>query len=70
MIWDVAADSVDWRDGAAVASGALAGKLDPLPLAALALKAGRTGGPISAEVVAQRPGGGAGLRDAYLRCRG
>jgi len=61
LIWDVAIDAVEWRDGMAVASGAQAGKLDPLPLAALALKAGRTGGPISAEASLNAQGAGPGF---------
>jgi CO/xanthine dehydrogenase Mo-binding subunit len=61
MIWDVAIDAVEWHDGMAVASGAQAGKFDPLPLAALAQKAGRTGGPISAEVSLNAQGAGPGF---------
>ena len=61
MIWDVGADAVEWQDGMAVASGAQTGKCDPLPLAAIALKAGRTGGPISAEVSINAQGAGPGF---------
>lgn len=58
MIWDIGADAVEWRDGAAVASGPQAGQFDPLPLVAIALKAGRTGGPISAEASINAQGAG------------
>ena len=61
MIWDIGADAVEWQDGMAVASGAQAGKFDPLPLAAIALKAGRTGGPISAEASINAQGAGPGF---------
>jgi CO/xanthine dehydrogenase Mo-binding subunit len=48
-LWEVAADEVEWREGAAhLRNGAAAGR-EPLTLAELAAKAGRTGGPISAK---------------------
>ena len=61
MIWDIGTDAVEWQDGMAVASGAQAGKFDPLPLAAIAMKAGRTGGPISAEASINAQGAGPGF---------
>ena len=61
MIWDIGTDAVEWQDGMAVAGGAQAGKFDPLPLAAIALKAGRTGGPISAEAAINAQGAGPGF---------
>src|SRR5271170_1161323 len=50
MIWDIPADAVEWKDGKAFPAGANAGSFEPLDLAAIAAKAARTGGPISAEV--------------------
>jgi len=61
MIWDIGPESVEWTDGAAVPTGAHAGKFDPLPLAAIALKAGRTGGPISAKASINAQGAGPGF---------
>jgi CO/xanthine dehydrogenase Mo-binding subunit len=58
MIWDISPDAVDWRDGEAVPAGANAGGFDPMPLAAIALKAGKTGGPIGAEVSVNAQGAG------------
>ncbi len=61
MIWDISPDAVDWKDGEAVPAGANAGGFDPLPLAAIALKAGRTGGPIGSEVSVNAQGAGPGF---------
>ena len=61
MIWDISPDAVDWKDGEAVPAGANAGGFDPLPLAAIALKAAKTGGPISAEVSVNAQGAGPGF---------
>ena len=58
MIWDISPDAVDWRDGCAVPAGANAGSFDPLPLAEIAIKAARTGGPIGAEVSVNAQGAG------------
>jgi CO/xanthine dehydrogenase Mo-binding subunit len=60
MIWDISPDAVDWRDGTAVPAGANAGNFPPLSLREIAEKAGKTGGPIGAEVSlnAQAPGAG------------
>jgi CO/xanthine dehydrogenase Mo-binding subunit len=58
MIWDISPEAVDWRDGCAVPAGANAGSFDPLPLAEIALKAARTGGPIGAEVQLNAQGAG------------
>ncbi len=58
MIWDISPDAVDWKDGEAVPAGANAGGFDPLPLAAIALKAAKTGGPIGAEVSVNAQGAG------------
>jgi CO/xanthine dehydrogenase Mo-binding subunit len=61
MIWDISPEAVEWKDGAAVPAGANAGGFDPLPLAAIALKAGKTGGPIGAEISANVQGAGPGF---------
>ena len=61
MIWDIPADAVEWKDGKAYPAGANAGSFEPLPLAEIALKAGRTGGPITAEVSINAQGAGPGF---------
>ena len=47
-IWDIEVDQVEWSDGKARAQNG-GGNLEPLSLADLALKAARTGGPISGQ---------------------
>ncbi|HEX3348289.1 MAG TPA: xanthine dehydrogenase family protein molybdopterin-binding subunit [Acetobacteraceae bacterium] len=61
MIWDIPPEAVDWRDGEAVPAGHNAGGFDPLPLAAIALKAAKTGGPIGAEANINAQGAGPGF---------
>jgi len=61
QIWDIPADAVEWKDGKAYPAGSNAGAFEPLDLAALALKAGRTGGPIQSEVSLNAQGAGAGF---------
>jgi CO/xanthine dehydrogenase Mo-binding subunit len=61
MIWDIPADAVEWRDGRAWPAGSNAGNFEPLSLAEIALKAGRTGGPITAEVSINAQGAGPGF---------
>jgi len=61
MLWDISPDAVDWRDGKAYPAGPNAGSFEPLSLADIALKAGRTGGPIAAEVQLNAQGAGAGF---------
>jgi len=61
LILDVGPEAVEWQDGAAVPSDAYPGKFEPLPLAAIALKAGRTGGPISAKASINAQGAGPGF---------
>jgi CO/xanthine dehydrogenase Mo-binding subunit len=61
MILDVSPDAIEWKEGAAVPTDAYLGKFDPLSLAALALKAGRTGGPISAKASINAQGAGPGF---------
>ena len=60
MIWDIPVEAVEWKDGEAVPAGANAGGFDPMPLAAIALKAAKTGGPIVAEVSVNAQGAGPG----------
>ena len=61
MIWDIPADAVEWKDGKAYPAGPNAGSFEPLPLAEIALKSGRTGGPISAELSINAQGAGPGF---------
>src|SRR2546421_5901047 len=49
MIWDIPADAGEWKDGKAYPAGPNAGSFEPLPLAEIALKSGRTGGTSSAQ---------------------
>jgi CO/xanthine dehydrogenase Mo-binding subunit len=51
---------VEWKDGQAFPAGSNAGAFDPLSIADIALKSGRTGGPISAEVSINAQGAGPG----------
>jgi CO/xanthine dehydrogenase Mo-binding subunit len=61
MIWDISPEAVEWKDGEAVPAGANAGGFDPLPLAAIALKAAKTGGPIGSEISVNAQGAGPGF---------
>ena len=61
MIWEITPDAVDWRDGAAHPAGTNAGAFDPLSLSDIALKAARTGGPITSEVSVNAQGAGPGF---------
>ncbi|MDR3509627.1 MAG: xanthine dehydrogenase family protein molybdopterin-binding subunit, partial [Caulobacteraceae bacterium] len=61
LIWDIPADKVAWRDGAAVCLDETKEGLRPLPLAAIASQAGRTGGPLSAEISLNAQGAGPGF---------
>jgi CO/xanthine dehydrogenase Mo-binding subunit len=61
LMWsDVTADQIEWRDGAAFCLDASKDK-KPMTLAALAAGAGRTGGPIVAEVSLNAQGAGPGF---------
>ena len=60
MIWDISPEAVDWKDGKAYPAGPNAGSFEPLSLQEIALKSGRTGGPVSAEVTINAQGAGAG----------
>ena len=60
-IWEIPADAVEWKDGMAYPAGSNAGGFEPLDLPAIAAKAGRTGGPVSAEVSLNAQGAGAGF---------
>jgi CO/xanthine dehydrogenase Mo-binding subunit len=61
VIWDISPEAVEWRDGKAYPAGPNAGSFEPLDLAAIAAKSGRTGGPISAEVQINAQGQGPGF---------
>src|SRR5919198_164889 len=61
MIWDISPDAVEWKDGKAYPAGPNAGSFEPLSLAEIALKSGRTGGPITAEVSINAQGAGPGF---------
>jgi CO/xanthine dehydrogenase Mo-binding subunit len=61
QIWEIPVDAVEWKDGKAFPAGSNAGAFEPLDLAALALKAARTGGPLTAEVSINAQGAGAGF---------
>ncbi|HLJ06559.1 MAG TPA: molybdopterin cofactor-binding domain-containing protein, partial [Acetobacteraceae bacterium] len=61
MIWDITPDAVDWRDGAAHPAGTNAGAFEPLSLAEIALKAARTGGPVTSEISVNAQGAGPGF---------
>jgi CO/xanthine dehydrogenase Mo-binding subunit len=60
-IWDISPDAVEWKDGKAFPAGSNAGSFEPLSLADIAIKSGRTGGPISAEVSLNAQGAGPGF---------
>ncbi|HET6184766.1 MAG TPA: xanthine dehydrogenase family protein molybdopterin-binding subunit [Acetobacteraceae bacterium] len=61
QIWEIPAEAVEWKDGAAYPAGSNAGGFEPLSLADIALKAARTGGPISSEVSLNAQGAGPGF---------
>ena len=61
QIWEIPVEAVEWKDGKAYPAGSNAGAFEPLDLAALALKAGRTGGPIGQEVSLNAQGAGPGF---------
>jgi len=61
--WDIDAEAVEWRDGAAHPAGPNAGKFPPLSIAEIGAKMGGTGGPISGhhEVTATTHGASFGV---------
>jgi CO/xanthine dehydrogenase Mo-binding subunit len=61
QIWEIPVEAVEWKDGKAYPAGSNAGAFEPLDLATLALKAGRTGGPIGFEVSLNAQGAGPGF---------
>jgi CO/xanthine dehydrogenase Mo-binding subunit len=61
VMWDISPDAVEWKDGKVFPAGANAGSFEPLDLPAIALRSGRTGGPISAEVQINAQGQGPGF---------
>jgi CO/xanthine dehydrogenase Mo-binding subunit len=60
-IWDISPEAVEWKEGKAFPAGANAGSFEPLSLADIAIKSGRTGGPITAEVSINAQGAGPGF---------
>ncbi|HEY5072457.1 MAG TPA: xanthine dehydrogenase family protein molybdopterin-binding subunit [Caulobacteraceae bacterium] len=60
-IWSVAAEAVEWKDGAAHCLDPAKADAQPLSLAALAARSARTGGPITAEVSLTAQGAGPGF---------
>ncbi|MBV9552358.1 MAG: xanthine dehydrogenase family protein molybdopterin-binding subunit [Alphaproteobacteria bacterium] len=60
-IWDISPEAVEWKDGKAFPAGSNAGSFEPLSLADIAVKSGRTGGPITAEVSINAQGAGPGF---------
>jgi CO/xanthine dehydrogenase Mo-binding subunit len=61
QIWEIPVEAVEWKDGKAYPAGSNAGAFEPLDLATLAMKAGRTGGPIGSEVSLNAQGAGPGF---------
>jgi CO/xanthine dehydrogenase Mo-binding subunit len=61
IMWDISPDAVEWRDGKVYPAGANAGSFEPLDIPAIAARAARTGGPISAEVQINAQGQGPGF---------
>ncbi len=61
IMWDISPDAVEWKDGKVFPAGPNAGSFEPLDLAAIAARAARTGGPISAEVQINAQGQGPGF---------
>src|SRR5271170_6632374 len=61
MIWDISPEAIEWKDGKAYPAGPNAGSFEPLSIPEIALKAGRTGGPIAAEVSINAQGAGPGF---------
>jgi CO/xanthine dehydrogenase Mo-binding subunit len=61
IMWDISPDAVEWRDGKVYPAGPNAGSFEPLDLPAIAARAARTGGPISAEVQINAQGQGPGF---------
>ncbi|MBV9995244.1 MAG: xanthine dehydrogenase family protein molybdopterin-binding subunit [Caulobacteraceae bacterium] len=61
QMWEVPADKVAWENGAAVCLDPEKPAAKPLSIAAIAARAGRTGGPITAEVGLNAQGAGPGF---------
>lgn len=61
LLWDTTPDKVAWEAGQAVCLDAAKSDVKPMTIAALAGQAGRTGGPISAEVSLNAQGAGPGF---------
>src|SRR5215216_4993766 len=60
-VWQISPDMVEWRDGAAHPVDPAKPDLKPMTIAQLAATAGRTGGPITAQVSLNAQGAGPGF---------
>ncbi|MGZ0190235.1 MAG: xanthine dehydrogenase family protein molybdopterin-binding subunit, partial [Alphaproteobacteria bacterium] len=60
LLWEIDAEAVEWRDGMAHPAGENAGKFDPMSLADIAAKSGRTGGPVTGKASINAQGAGPG----------
>lgn len=60
LLWEIDADAVEWKDGMAYPAGDNAGKFDPMSLADIAAKSGRTGGPVTGKASINAQGAGPG----------
>ncbi len=60
-IWEIDPEAVIWEDGYAKPAGSQAGDFEPLSLADLAAKAGKTGGPITGSSAINAQGAGPGF---------
>ena len=60
LLWEIPPEAVEWRDGMAHPAGDNAGKFDPMSLADIAAKSGRTGGPITGKASINAQGAGPG----------
>jgi CO/xanthine dehydrogenase Mo-binding subunit len=58
LMWGIAEDAVEWRDGHAHPAGSNAGNFPPLSLADIAKVAGNTGGPIAGHCEINAEGAG------------
>ena len=60
-IWEIDVEAVVWEDGEAKPAGANAGDFEPMSLADIAAKSGRTGGPINGHAAINAAGAGPGF---------
>ncbi len=60
LLWEIPQEAVEWRDGMAHPAGDNAGKFEPMPLAEIAAKSAKTGGPITGKSSINAQGAGPG----------